>query len=414
MNKQKYFLLLISIVMFGIGSGLLTHAISETFFIAKEQADLAVINPLEHEFWEQERDDGGYYTIVDEKGNVLDKTARVVYVGDEIIVQDNKQYRVEKVEGDTAIAKLVIEDALADYKDFAQEVFNLQVSQANAQTANKRIALYHTHSAESYVPTDGTDSIPANGGIFKVGEAIKSVLTEKGINVEYSQQPHEPRDSNAYRRSRRTALDLLKTGPAAIIDVHRDGVPDPDFYSTEVAGNKATSIRLVVGRQNQNMQANLDFAKQIKAGMDQIYPGLIKSIFMAKGNYNQDLSPRSMLIEVGTHTNDRYEAENGGKLFADGLPVVLGIAGPNPTTESTTSTNQGDWTSLWWILGISLIGGAAFLLLNSGSLKGAADKLKRFTSTELTNFMGNLNSLDDKDKGVKSDISEDECNRGEK
>lgn len=406
MKKQNYLLLILSIVMLGIGCGLLTQAISETFFFFKNQDDLAVLNPLDLDFWEQERDDGGYYTIVDEEGNVLDKTARVVYVGDEIIVQNNKQYRVEKVEGDTAIARLVIEDALADYKDFAQEVFNLMVSQGSNQVANKRIAIYHTHSAESYVPTDGTDSIPANGGIYKVGDALNSVLTEKGIDVEHSKQPHEPRDANAYRRSRRTALNLLKTGPAAIIDVHRDGVPDPDFYSTEIAGNKATSIRLVVGRQNQNMQANLDFAKQVKAGMDQIYPGLIKSIFMAKGNYNQDLSPRSMLIEVGTHTNSRYEAENGAKLFADGLPVVLGIAGSNSTSKAATSTNQGDWTSLWWIIGIAFIGMAAFLLLSSGSLKGAADKLKQFTSTELANFLGNLASVDDNKKEKKEKDTE--------
>lgn len=382
--------------MLAMGSGLLTKAITETFFLPHNQEEMAVLSPSELDFGEQERDDGGYYTIVDEEGNVLDKTARVVHVGDEIIVQDNRQYRVEKVEGDRAIAKLVVEDALAGYGQFAQEVFKLQVSQEK-QNTNNRIAMYHTHSAESYVPTEGTDSIPGNGGIFKVGEAIKNVLEEKGVEVEHSTQPHEPRDANAYRRSRRTAIELLKTGPAAIIDVHRDGVPDPDFYAAEIAGNTATSIRLVVGRQNQNMQANLEFAKQVKAGMDQIYPGLIKSIFMAKGNYNQDLSPRSMLIEVGTHTNHREEAERGAKLFADGLPVVLGIAGPSPSSK-VTAENSGDWSALWWILGIILIGGGAFLLISSGSFKGATEKLKQFTSTEWTNFMGNLNSLEDKEK----------------
>ena len=75
-------------------------------------------------------------------------------------------------------------------------------------------------------------------------------------------------------------------------------------------------IRLVVGRQNQNMQANLDFAKQIKAYYDEKKPGLIKGIFMAKGNYNQDLAPRSILIEVGTHTNSLEAAQNGAAVFA--------------------------------------------------------------------------------------------------
>lgn len=338
--------------------------------------------------WESERDDGGYYTIVDEQGNVLDKMSRVVYIGDELIAEDNNQYRIEKIMGDTAIATMVDKDVLAEYEAIVKAALNQET--IPVQTKNNRVALYHTHSAESYVPNEGTDSIPGKGGILKVGDTLAQKLEEKGVDVKHSKTPHEPRDANAYRRSRRTALDLLKTGPSTLIDVHRDGIPDPNFYNKEIAGNNATSIRLVVGRQNQNMQANLDFAKTVKAGMNEIYPGLVKSIFMAKGNYNQDLTPRSMLIEVGTHTNDRRQAENGAKLFADALPSVLGIAtnAPSNQTKETPSTG-GDWSALWWILGIVLIGGAAFLLISTGSVKGAKDKLKQFTSSEWANYLGN-------------------------
>ena len=37
---------------------------------------------------------------------------------------------------------------------------------------------------------------------------------------------------SAYQRSRRTASKLLSKDPAAIIDVHRDGIPDPDSTLT--------------------------------------------------------------------------------------------------------------------------------------------------------------------------------------
>ena len=62
------------------------------------------------------------------------------------------------------------------------------------------------------------------------------------------------------------------------------------------------------------MQANMDFAKQMKAYYDEVQPGLIKGIFKAKGNYNQDLGPRTILIEVGTHTNSAEQAKSAAVL----------------------------------------------------------------------------------------------------
>lgn len=375
------------LLMLVTGCGFLTYGYYAASLAKNEE--IAVLNLPGLGVWENERDDGGYYTIVDEQGKIIDKMARFVYPGDELIASDNKQYRIDSVSDDRATAKLIAEDVLADYENMVKEVFKQPVPvQGNKQNL---VAIYHTHSAESYVPTDGTDSLPGRGGIFKVGDSAAGQLETKGTKVDHSKRSHEPRDANAYRRSRRTAVELLKSGPAAIIDVHRDGIPDADFYEANISGNNATQIRLVVGRQNQNMQANLDFAKQVKAGMDQMYPGLIKSIFMAKGNYNQDLSPRSMLIEVGTHTNSRLQAETGAKLFADALPSILGIAATNqPGANRATPATRGDWSALWLVIGIALIGGAAFLLISTGSFKGAAEKIKQFSSSEWANFLGRI------------------------
>ena len=337
--------------------------------------------------WEKELTDGTYFTIVDEDNNILDKTVREVHPEDEFIAGNNRHYRVERVEGNTAYAKLLMENALSDLEG------NLPATAITVQGGKKHgndlIAMYHTHSAESYVPTDGTDSIPGNGGIYKVGEQIAAKLEEKGVKVVYDKTPHEPHDADAYRRSRRTAVELMKKAPAAIIDIHRDGVPDPDFYYNNVVGQDVTKVRLVVGRQNQNMQSNLNFAKQIKAKLDEYYPGLVQGIFMAKGNYNQDLSPRSILIEVGTHTNDRNLAENGAALFADAIPAVLGISTGEKTPAPPIDTNPGDSKSLWWLIAIALIGGGLFLLLSTGSIKGSINKLKQFSSREWSSFLGN-------------------------
>lgn len=342
--------------------------------------------------FEKELEPGEVYVIKDQDGKVLSKMARVVYDGDELIAEDNKHYKVKKVEGKVAYAEYVGEHDI-DIESYIG-ASALEVAE-QGQNSNNLIAIYHTHSDESYVPDDGTESKPANGGIFDVGEAFSQKLREKGINVIQSKASHEPHDSNAYKRSRRTAVDLMGKGPSILIDIHRDGIQDPGYYNTKLFNVDATKTRLVVGRQNQNMYSNLEFAKKVKARINEIYPGLVKEIFIAKGNYNQDLSPRTLLIEVGTHTNDKDKAENGAMLFADALPQALGLTpgggAPGKGLPGNAPQNRTDWTSILLILGTVIIGGGAFLLLSSGSLEGAKEKLKQFTSSEWANFMGGVN-----------------------
>ena len=59
--------------------------------------------------WEKELDCGSYITLVDEAGKELDQLSRFVYVGDEIILEDNKHYKIVKVDDkqNKAIAELV-------------------------------------------------------------------------------------------------------------------------------------------------------------------------------------------------------------------------------------------------------------------------------------------------------------------
>ena len=94
-------------------------------------------------------------------------------------------------------------------------------------------------------------------------------------------------------------------------------------YETEVNGEDISKVRLFVGRTNQNAAENKAFAQQIKAEADREYPGLIKDIFIGKGNYNQDLSPNSLLLEFGTHEIDKEKAQEATGYIAEVLDNVL-------------------------------------------------------------------------------------------
>jgi stage II sporulation protein P len=331
---------------------------------------------------------GRYTAIVDEQENILSMMSRTVYTGDEIYTSEGEIYRLDKVQGDRASARLLgIDPQIAAFNEFfaSQEAPVIKKKNENKPAPPANFAIYHTHTDESYIPSDGIASISFKGGIYKVGVIMAESLRKAGMEVKLDQTPHDPHDNNAYVRSRRTAAKLLSTNPVAMFDVHRDGVPDPNFYKEKVSGKDVASIRLVVGRENPRMSANLDFAKQMLAAVNNVHPKVVKEIFVGKGVYNQDLSPTALLIEAGTYTNTREEAERGIDLFAEGLPIALGISSASPAPQGqeapgkSTGASRGAWKALGWFLGLTAFAGLAFLLINDTKLSNVRKKLLDFS-----------------------------------
>jgi stage II sporulation protein P len=260
------------------------------------------------------------------------------------------------------------------------------------------IALYCTHSDESYIEGDGTESKEEKGGIYDIAALFAEKLENLGAAVELNTATHHPHDAGAYRRSRQTALSLLKKQPNGIFDLHRDGIPDPDEYAATIGGRKMSKVRLLVGKSNQNKDANMAFAKQIKAVADKLYPGLIKDIYMGKGTYNQDIAPRSVLLEFGTHTlpKERVEASAGpmadvitktlfgGVVGSAGSSDVSGTASQNAEKPATES-NEGAGAAVWIILAL-VLGLGAFSFLAAG--RGGVDKWKHSFSEMTGGLIG--------------------------
>lgn len=344
------------------------------------------------------------YSLVDESGEVVYVTGWQVKTGDQCLTENNKRFEVVSVEGQIAHVTLIGEVDLSQYGDpLGNMALNFFSPPRAFAQGNGKVAVYHTHSDESYIPTDGKESILGDGGIYKVGDVFAKTLQSKGMEVFHSNTKHDPHDDMAYERSRRTVVELLKQQPDAIFDIHRDSTP-PQVYKTTINGEDITKVQLVVGKYGATGKQIEDYALQIKAAADKQHPGLVKGIFFAKGgDYNQDLFPRSMLVEAGSHTNDRQSAERGIALFADVVPTILGKAATPPSSGAGTTglgTTQagpsGASKSIGWIVGIVVIGIAGFLLLSTGSMKETKAKLKQFTTTEFANFFG------PKIKGAKS------------
>ncbi|NLO20805.1 MAG: stage II sporulation protein P [Syntrophomonadaceae bacterium] len=253
-------------------------------------------------------------TVRDTEGNIIFQTGEPVHVEDEYINEMNQHYIVTKVSGAEGIAeiKTQVPPPLLPPKDdlSSSNIFNHSLPTL-AEGENIHVVIYHTHTDESYTPTSGTASEPGNGDILDIGKALQTSLQEEGISVTHSDNLHDPHDINAYNRSRRTAAQLIKEQPDAVFDIHRDSAP-AQAYQTSINGVDSARVMIVIGRSNPNMQTNLEYAKRIKAAADELYPGLMRGIFMGKGDYNQDLYPTSILFECGTD-----------QLSADGVVIAV-------------------------------------------------------------------------------------------
>ena len=188
---------------------------------------------------------------------------------------------------------------------------------------NSHVVVYHTHSDESFLPTSGTASKPGNGDIYRVGDAFSNTLLSAGISVTHSRNAHDPHDINAYHRSRRTSVSLLKEQPDAAFDLHRDSAP-PAAYWTTINGLDTARTMIVIGQSNPNQNTNVEYARAIKAQADALYPGLMRGISMGRGSYNQDLYPTAILFEIGTEQLPLSMSQNAARCLGDVLTRVIG------------------------------------------------------------------------------------------
>lgn len=308
-----------------------------------------------------EREDG-YYTWVDEEGKYILRTGLTGGPGDEFIAEDNTQYRVVKVDGDIVYAEAMGKLALKPGSPLWQP--------AQAATTPQKmppILFYHTHSDESYVPTSGVAS-KWWGDVYDVGEAIAQELRRRNFPVLHDKSNHNPHDARAYFRSRRTLFRVLRNLPnlAAIVDIHRDAAPREE-YARIVEGTQVAQVMIVVGRQNPGREGNMQFAQNIKALGDKEAPGIVKGIFRARGNYNQDLGPRTILLEFGAHMNTKEEAIRATEFFADA--IALAVYGtrrstPKTTAQYTPEERRSYNRSLLVLLALFAVAIGAFIYIN--------------------------------------------------
>lgn len=291
--------------------------------------------------------DNNYFTIYE--GNSNDKILFLkgddVNEGDQYLSHDNKLYEIINVDEKQKIAytKFLKDEELPSYNVKAKQVGSQSLAKASSK---KKVGVYHTHNDESYYTPDGVDSVYGKGGIHDVGKTFTDSLSNLGVTVIYREDLHLPHNSGAYTRSQVTASALLNEGADAIFDLHRDSTKRSEYLTT-VNGEKMSSVRMVVGKASANFEENKKFAYSIKAYADSAYEGFIKDIYFGKGNYNQQLSTRAMLFEMGCENIEKDLAQKSSEVLAKVLDVVLyGTEGASELSLSDVDLQNGSKTAV--------------------------------------------------------------------
>lgn len=261
-------------------------------------------------FASTEDNSGNIYIVYDEENNVVFEN-NIVEVGDKIISCDFKEYEIISVnhENQTAVAEFTGYYIAPKIKNYSK---GLNFSNP---LPNKSVGIYMTHNDESYVTTDGYSSTYGKGGIHDVARELKKDFEDLGYTVYFDETLHLPHNSSAYSRSEVTARALLEQQPDALFDIHRDGV-SRSVYVKYVDGVERCKVRIVVGQANPNKEANLQFAMYLVSVAKEYCPWLFLDIYYAKGTYNQNLTNKGLLFEMGTYLAEKELAIDSAQYLA--------------------------------------------------------------------------------------------------
>lgn len=195
--------------------------------------------------------------------------------------------------------------------------------------ADPAVLIVHTHATESYLPSTvgNYHKKGKKNTVRDVGDVLAQTLEENGIGVVHDQTLHDdPSYNQSYNRSYETTQKLLKKYPSivCVIDLHRDAIASEGPAATvSVGGKTCAKYSYVVSNAVETYRDNLNFIRAMNKTAEKKYSGFTGKILERGYRYNQALSSKYMLLEIGYNRNEiadcRNTAEYVGKILADTL-----------------------------------------------------------------------------------------------
>lgn len=221
---------------------------------------------------------------------------------------------------------------------------------------NKNIVMiYHSHPQESYNPLLGTNvdnpgSAEKMKSVGLVGDFLAKELERKGIATLHSFENYAAAvNGYSYNYSYKYSRETVKTAMAEngklqyFLDIHRDSQRH-EKTTTEIGGESYAQVYFIIGHGNENWRKNEAFASLIHERLESSYPGISRGIWgktssQGNGEYNQSLSPNSILIEIGGIDNTAEELERTAKVLGG---IIADLYWESQDAEKAGSLSKGE------------------------------------------------------------------------
>jgi stage II sporulation protein P len=212
------------------------------------------------------------------------------------------------------------------------------------KTAVPRVLIYHTHTYEAYEQDPDNLYEPAHGArwrtknpdfnITRVGAELAKLLEGYGFEVVHDVTEFEPpRLGTAYVRSLEMLEERIAGGEEydMLIDMHRDAFSKSSWTpaSINMDGSDKARLMFLVGTgedgflEKPNWQENYALVAQMIDYLQAIDPQLCKDANVKTQRYNQHVSTRSVLVEVGHCENTLDAALASMEYLAEAINHVL-------------------------------------------------------------------------------------------
>lgn len=257
------------------------------------------------------------------------------YPGAETVLTDSRDNNLPTEESgygteNQGEGKTTEEESKADGKDKKDKVVVSEEPKKEKTFGKDPVVLIvHTHATESYVPsTQGnyhtTDRVNT---VRDVGDVLANTLVENGVPCVHDETLHDhPSYNMSYSRSAVTISSLLEKYPSVkcVIDLHRDATTSDAAAATITAEDmECAPYSFVVSNVASTYKSNMTFVNSYNNVANRDFGGFSGEILMRGYEYNQSLSSKYMLMEIGYNRNDIEDSRNTAKLVGKILAQTL-------------------------------------------------------------------------------------------
>ncbi len=201
------------------------------------------------------------------------------------------------------------------------------------------VLIIHTHTTESYTKQPGQDYVEdvayrtrdQRYNMVAVGAEVARVLEAGGIQVIHDTNVYDyPSYNDSYDLAREAIAAHLEKNPSIqmVLDIHRDASDGASggqlSTSGTVDGQPSAQLMVVVGTDakgyyHPNWQEHLALGLKLTAMLERKDPGLTRPVSLREYRFNTDMTPGSLLIEVGAAGNTLDEALLAANALARGI-----------------------------------------------------------------------------------------------